>query len=260
MTDANRTLTQALSRAVARPVGKRLLKVLRSIVLHVGIIAVIIVFIFPIWVGVDSSIKPPNQLRKFPTSIFTTQPTLEKYAQALGPLKLYRYMGNTVIVAGATTLLGLLVGSPAAYALSRFRFRGRSFFARTVLLIYMFPPMLLIIPLYLMMTAVKLRDSLWSLMVTDTTFALPFSIWMLKAFFDTVPRDLDHAALIDGCTPLNVLYRVILPVSAPGVVATGGLLFHACLGGVSLRRDLHYDAIAAAHHSGGLLLDYTFCA
>ena len=150
---------------------------------------------------------------------------MEKYAQALGPLKLYRYMGNTVVVAGATTLLGLLVGSPAAYSLSRFRFKGRSFFARSVLLIYMFPPMLLIIPLYLMMTALKVRDSLWSLIATDTTFALPFSIWMLKAFFDTVSRDLDDAALIDGCTPLSVLYRVLLPVSGPGVVATAVFCF-----------------------------------
>ncbi len=221
--DTDRTLPRAP--LGARGFGWHVQRALRKGLLHLLIAAVIIVFIFPIWVGVDTSIKPANQLRKFPTSVLTTSPTLEKYAQALGPLKLYRYMGNTVIVAGATTLLGLLVGSPAAYALSRFRFTGRGFFARTVLLIYMFPPMLLIIPLYLMMTAVKVRDSLFSLIVTDTTFALPFSIWMLKAFFDTVPRDLDDAALIDGCTPLSVLHRVLLPVSGPGVVATAVFCF-----------------------------------
>ena len=225
MRDTDQALPRGHSSDVARRFGWRLQRALKRTFFHAVIAAVIIVFIFPIWVGVDTSIKPANQLRKFPTSVLTTRPTMEKYAQALGPLKLYRYMGNTVVVAGATTLLGLLAGSPAAYALSRFRFRGRSFFARTVLLIYMFPPMLLIIPLYLMMTALKVRDSLWSLIVTDTTFALPFSIWMLKAFFDTIARDLDDAALIDGCTPLSVLYRVLLPVSGPGVVATAVFCF-----------------------------------
>ena len=225
MRDTNRALQRVPSPVAMRRFGWQLQRALRKTLLQLLIAAVIIVFIFPIWVGVDTSIKPANQLRKFPTSILTTSPTFEKYAQAFGPLKLYRYMGNTVVVAGATTLLGLLVGSPAAYSLSRFRFKGRSFFARSVLLIYMFPPMLLIIPLYLMMTALKVRDSLWSLIATDTTFALPFSIWMLKAFFDTVSRDLDDAALIDGCTPLSVLYRVLLPVSGPGVVATAVFCF-----------------------------------
>ena len=134
MRDTDQALPRGHSSDVARRFGWRLQRALKRTLFHAVIAAVIIVFIFPIWVGVDTSIKPANQLRKFPTSVLTTRPTMEKYAQALGPLKLYRYMGNTVVVAGATTLLGLLVGSPAAFALSRFRFRGRSFFARTVLL------------------------------------------------------------------------------------------------------------------------------
>ena len=204
---------------------KRIWKTVRRVIGYIAIIAVILAFVFPMWVAVDTSVKPINQQRKFPTSLLSTQPTLEKYAKAFGPLKFPLYMGNTVFVASLTTLLSVTVGSLAGYALSRFRFRGRTFFSRTVLLMYMFPPMLLLIPLYLMLTSLRIRDSLWALIVCDTTFALPFSIWMLKSFFDTVPRELDEAALIDGCGPLRVLVYIVLPVSVPGVVATAVFSF-----------------------------------
>lgn len=203
----------------------RLSRMLRRVIGFLLIAALLVAFVFPVWVAIDTSIKPSSQLRKFPTSILTTRPTFEKYSKSLIDMKLYRHMGNTVIVAGATTLIAIIVGCMAAYALSRFRFKGRNFFSRAVLLIYMFPPMLLIIPLYLMLTALRVRDTLFSLIVTDTTFSLPFAIWMMKSFFDTVPRELDDAALIDGCTPVSVLYRIILPVSGPGVVATAVFCF-----------------------------------
>ena len=225
MTNTSGRQSKAEVRGAARFLGRSLWKLLRRIVFYLVIAVVIIVFVFPTWVALDTSIKPAYQARKFPTSLLTTKPTFEKYAEAFGPLKFPIYIRNTVMLAGGTTMLGIGVGCLAGYALSRFRFRGRDFFSRAVLLIYMFPPVLLIVPLYLMTSALKVRDTLWALIITDTTFALPFSIWMLKSFFDTVPRELDDAALIDGCSPLSVLWRVILPVSAPGVVATAVFSF-----------------------------------
>ncbi len=230
--------------------GRRIWRTVRSLPLYLAMVLIILCFVYPIWVAVDTSIKPAYQLRTFPTSLFTTRPTFEKYAEALGPLQFPHYMGNTVFIAVLTTLLGVSVGSLAGYSLSRFRFRGRQFFSRSVLFIYMFPSMLLLIPLYLMLTSLRVRDTLWALVVCDTTFALPFSIWMLKSFFDTVPRELDDAALIDGCSPLGALFRVILPVSGPGVMATAVFAFMLAWGeylfAVTLITTQSYQPISVA--------------
>ena len=253
MTDISQETLAAVG-TTAAPVSKtrsrQIWKRLRRVIAYVGIVWVILVFVFPLWVALDTSVKPVNQQRTFPTSLLSTRPTLEKYAKAFGPLNFPHYMGNTVLVAGVTTLLAVSVGSLAGYALSRFRFRGHTFFSRTILLMYMFPPMLLLIPLYMLLTSLKIRDSLWALIVCDTTFALPFAIWMLKSFFDTVPRELDEAALIDGCSLLGALLRVVLPVSVPGVIATAVFSFMLAWGeylfAVTLITTQGYQPISVA--------------
>jgi len=189
------------------------------------ITAVICAILFPLYIALDTSLKPRDQIRQFPRSFLTLQPILTNYREALTTRKLPQHMQITVVIGACTVLLGIGLGAPAALALSRFRFRGQHFFSRIILMVYMFPPMLLVVPLYLLFAQLKMNDSLWSLVLTYTTFSLPFSIWMLKAFFDTVPRELDEAALIDGCTPIGAMFRIILPLSGPGVAATAIFCF-----------------------------------
>ena len=195
-------------------------------VLHyVAVILVIFIVLFPFYIAFDTSIKPETESREFPRRFVTNDPTFKSYLRAFSCGELDEHMLVTAIVGGCTTLLSVGLGSLAAFSLSRFRFRGRQLLSKAVLLVYMFPSMLLVIPLFLVFARFRMNDSLFALIVTDTTFALPFSIWMLKTYFDSAPRELDDAALIDGCSPISVLYRVILPLSAPGLVATAVFCF-----------------------------------
>jgi multiple sugar transport system permease protein len=135
------------------------------------------------------------------------------------------YFKNSVIVTTGTTLLCLTVATLAAYAFSRYPFRGSSGVMVGVLATQMFPQGMLLILLYLIFLRLKLINTYPALILANTTFAIPFAIWILKGFFDTIPREIEDAALIDGCNRLNVMTKVILPLVAPGLVAAGVYTF-----------------------------------
>ncbi len=124
-----------------------------------------------------------------------------------------------------TTLLSLLVGSLAAFALAWIGFRGKGVLLAVALAISMFPPISTVSPLYLIIRALELRDTWWALVATHTTFALPLTLWILTSFFREIPSEIYKAAQMDGCTPLQAFFRVILPLSAPGLVAAAILVF-----------------------------------
>ena len=125
---------------------------------------------------------------------------------------------NSVIVVGAATIIALIIGTPAAYAFSRLRFRGEDNLVNTILSMRFMPPIAVAIPLYLMVKGIGLQDSYPGLILPYVAFSLPLIIWILIGFFDEVPRELDDAAMVDGCTRLGVLWRVMLPVMRPGLV------------------------------------------
>jgi multiple sugar transport system permease protein len=125
---------------------------------------------------------------------------------------------NSVVVVGLTTLLALLIGTPAAYAFSRMRFRGSENLSSTILSMRFMPPIAVAIPLFLMIKAIGLQDTYLGLILPYTSFSLPLVIWIMIGFFDEVPREIDDAALVDGCSHLAVLWRVMLPLVRPGLV------------------------------------------
>src|SRR5205807_2440836 len=131
----------------------------------------------------------------------------------------------SLLVSGGTTLLAILVGSLAGYAMSRWRFRGRGLYGNGLLVIQMFPGVMLAIPMYLLLTKFHLIDTLWALLVTYLTFALAFSVWMLKGYFDGIPREIEEAALIDGASRLGILRRITLPLAAPGITTVAVFAF-----------------------------------
>lgn len=200
-------------------------RILRYLVIY-GWLALIGGFaIFPFIWSLSGSLKErPEILTRVP-ALLPANPTLANYEYVLGQTPALRYFANSVIVAGGTTLAALALGISSAYALSRFRFPGRRSFAGWLLASQMFPGVLLLIPLFVVLVALKLLDSYVGLILLNTVGALPFAVWMLKGYFDSVPTDLEDAAMIDGATRGQALRQVFLPVAAPGVAAAALFAF-----------------------------------
>ncbi|MFF0724144.1 carbohydrate ABC transporter permease [Streptomyces sp. NPDC004134] len=191
----------------------------------------------PVYVMLSSSLKPLEDV----TGAFRWIPsglTIRPYLDIWDTVPLARYFLNSLIVAGAATGCSVVIAVFAAYAVSRYRFRGKRIFTVTVLSTQMFPGILFLLPLFLIFvnigntTGIALYGSRGGLILTYMTFTLPFSIWMLVGYLDSIPRDLDEAALVDGCGPLKALFRVVVPAAVPGIVAVAIYSFMTAWGEV----------------------------
>jgi multiple sugar transport system permease protein len=131
-----------------------------------------------------------------------------------------KVVGNSLLITGLTVLLSLTIGTWAAYAFARFRFKGATVLSFSLIIARMMPPIVFIVPLFLLMQTFKLRNTYAGLILIFTTFNLPFTVWMLKSFFEEAPVELEEAAWIDGASRLQALLRIILPLTAPGLAAT----------------------------------------
>jgi multiple sugar transport system permease protein len=151
--------------------------------------------------------------------------TLENYARLFSTVGFGRNLLDSFVVAAGTMIVGLGLAVPAAYAFSRFRFRGRRLLMLQFLLINMFPLVLLILPLFILMRSLGLVDTYLALIIANSTVAIPFSVWMMTSYIDNIPRSLDEAAMTDGCTRFGALFRVVLPLCTPGIIATGVYIF-----------------------------------
>jgi ABC-type glycerol-3-phosphate transport system permease component len=193
-------------------------KAQQAIVKYALIVVVVGIMLFPIYYLVMSAFKSPDTL--FTPGIIPTQPSLHFFQEALVSAPFLQWMVNSVIVSLSTCAVSLLIATWAAYSLARFRYRGRDAISRLILFVYMFPSILLVIPYFVLMSRIGLADTLPGLVVSYTTFSLPFSVWFLTSYMKSIPQELDNAALVDGCTRITALYRVLLPVMAPGLAAT----------------------------------------
>lgn len=146
--------------------------------------------------------------------------TLQHYRTLLTETSFLIWVKNSLLVASVTTAFVVTVASIAAYSLTRFRYPGRTLFARLVLLIYMFPPILLVIPFYIILVKMGLNDSLIALAFSYTSYSLPFSLWLLWEYFKTIPIDLEEAARIDGATRFQAFFKIVIPLAMPGIIAT----------------------------------------
>jgi multiple sugar transport system permease protein len=172
-----------------------------------------------------TSIKSQFAAMQYPPQWWPSEPTLENYTKLLDPTNpvgqdFLRYMWNSFYVSLATTVLGVAVAVPAAYAFSRFRFPGRTFLFFAVLLRNMFPAVVFLMPLFILMRWIGLVGTHGSLILTYLTFGLPLSIWLLKGFYDNIPIQLEQAARIDGATRFQAFLLIVMPLSMPGILAT----------------------------------------
>ncbi|MFC8828899.1 carbohydrate ABC transporter permease [Streptomyces sp. NPDC057137] len=193
--------------------------------------------LLPVYVMVSSSLKPledvTGKFQWIPSEI-----TIRPYFDIWDTVPLAHYFMNSLMVAGAATVLSVTIAVFSAYAVSRYRFKGKRVFTVTVLSTQMFPGILFLLPLFLIFvnignsTGVALYGSRGGLILTYLTFSLPFSIWMLIGYFDSIPRDLDEAAMVDGCGPFGALFRVVVPAAIPGIVAVSVYAFMTAWGEV----------------------------
>lgn len=170
------------------------------------------------WIAV-TAFKSEGQIVMRDHDLWPTPWTLEQFGDLFTTKPFGRWYLNTVLVSVASTAVALICAALAGYALARLRFRGAQSFTVTVLLTYVMPGALLFIPLYQLLIGVRLTDSLWSLVVTYPTFTLPFATWLLTGYFSSIPVDLEEAAMVDGCTRIQALRRVVLPLARPGLLA-----------------------------------------
>ena len=209
-------------------------RALRKVPLWILIVAIFVYALFPFYWAVRSAITPDTELFTTPVKYFPSNPTWAHFHDALSSSFFRKALLNSTIVAGAVTLLSLAIGSVAAYALGRFRFRGKSFVLYLMLSMTIFPQIAILGALYTMFSGFhivgsidfpKLYDTPWALVFSYLIFTLPFTIWVLTSFMRALPGDLEEAAYVDGATPLQVFWKVLLPLIAPGLVTTGLLAF-----------------------------------
>lgn len=191
-----------------------------------GILAFLLIFTaLPMAWMVITSLKTQLAALQYPPQWWPEEVTFENYLRLLSPNnaighEFLQYFWNSLYVSILSTILGVVVAVPAAYAFSRFRFPGRQALFFSVLLRNMFPAVVFLMPLFLMMKWLGLVNTHGSLILTYLTFGLPLSIWLLKGFYDNIPPQLEQAARIDGATRFQAFFHIVMPLSSPGIIAT----------------------------------------
>lgn len=198
----------------------------RLVITIFSFLLAILILAPPLWLFI-SSVADLKELLAIPLRWIPENPNFNRYQGILfsrGPESEFRtIMGNSLYVASFVTIICVFLGSLSAYAFSRLRFPGKDRILFVLLFSYMLPPIAFIIPLYQIFSRFQMLDTKEALIVTYAAILIPFVIWMMRTYFDTIPKDLEDSAKIDGCSYLGTLFRIIFPLSLPGVVAT--LLF-----------------------------------
>ncbi|HRW11164.1 MAG TPA: carbohydrate ABC transporter permease [Caldilineaceae bacterium] len=189
------------------------------------VIVIAIYTLFPFYWAVASSFTPASALFTTPVHYFPENPTASAYITIFNNPDFRRALLNSAIVAITTVVISLVIGAFGAYALGRLRFRGRSIVLYTILSMTMFPAIAILGSLFTMVRALGIYNTPYALILTYMTFTLPFTIWVLSNFFKSLPLDLEQAAYVDGATPFQTFYMILLPLTAPGLVTTGLLAF-----------------------------------
>jgi multiple sugar transport system permease protein len=204
---------------------------LEQILIHIAALIVAIVVIAPpVWLFI-SSISTEAELLSIPIHWIPQNPTFERYQQifsatGMDAAAVFRQsMINSLIIATSVTIVCVVLGSLAAYSFARMGYAGQGPLINLMLFSYMLPPIMLVVPLYSILGNLGLTDTLQGLIIVYCALIMPFAVWIMRGFFQTIPRELEEAAMIDGATRLGALIRVVVPISLPGLVATGLLCF-----------------------------------
>ena len=192
---------------------------LESAVSYAILLTLLLVVLFPFYWMTISSFKGETQMRSLASMFWPNPFASENYAHLLEKTEFMGWYRNSIVVSVSSTLLATAIGTIGAYALARLRFLGRAFMASAVLITYLVPPSILFIPLYAQIRNLGLADSLLGLIVAYPSFTVPFVTWLLMGYFESIPEELEEAAMIDGATRFGAFRRIVLPLAAPGLLA-----------------------------------------
>jgi multiple sugar transport system permease protein len=196
----------------------------RSILYYILLVLVALVIIFPIYYMFLISLKVPKDIYRSP-SLLPINATIENYVDLFTRLEFYKNIGNSVVIATSATLISVSISSLAAYSLIRLRYPGRNLVGKLILFSYLTPAALLFIPLSVIINQLQLGNSRIGLIFVYLTFSAPLSTWLLMGFFRSIPVDLEEQAMVDGATRVYALFRIVLPLAAPGLMAVAILTF-----------------------------------
>ncbi|MGK9167337.1 carbohydrate ABC transporter permease [Inquilinus limosus] len=199
----------------------------RGLAIGGGLFGLAVLVLLPFWWIITGSIKAPREIIARTPTLVPESFTLRHFEKLLGASDYPRYLGNSLVVGLGSTAITVLLAVLAAYGFYRLRFPGRELLFRAVLVAYAFPGILILIPLYGMMSQAALIDTPAALVVVNVTFASPFAIWMMRSFFAAIPAELEEAALIDGASHLAILVRIMVPLAAPGIASVAIFAFIA---------------------------------
>jgi multiple sugar transport system permease protein len=179
----------------------------------------ILISIFPLIVMISTSFKTSQEVYIPPPTFLPRAPTIQNYFDIWTVAPLTTFFRNSLIIGLGSTAIALLLAIPAAYALTRFRFRGKHFYQLFLLGIQMFPPIVIILGIFRIVAGLNMVDSLTTVVLLNAIFSLSFSIWMLSGYFATIPPEIEEAAMMDGNSRLGAMFNMVLPLSWPGLVA-----------------------------------------
>ena len=180
---------------------------------------------FPLFWMVSTSFKPPVEVFAQPPTFIPKNPTLENYLRLFTTTNFLTYFRNSLVVSGMAVLLTMVVSAIGAYSLTRYQYLGRDKIAGLILCTYMFAPIMVVIPFFILVKRIGIENTHFALVLAFTSFCLPFTLWLMRAFFKTIPLQLEEAALVDGADRVRAVIYVILPLALPGILATSIFTF-----------------------------------
>lgn len=204
---------------------KKVSSILAKIGFYLFVIVFVGVIVLPFFWQFMTSIKPLSEIAAIPAKWIPSEVHIQFYINVFEKHPFAKYLLNSFIVAVCTTILSILIGASAAYALARLRFRGKKIMLMAVLTVSMFPTIATLSPLYLLLKELKLLNTYAGLIIPYITFALPLSIWLLTNFFASLPKGYEEAAALDGCSRARIFFQIMLPLIKPAIFSVGLIVF-----------------------------------
>ncbi len=192
----------------------------KRVCLYLFVFAVCVIILYPYFVMFTTAAKTNEEMYSTTAGILPKEFKWSNFIDVWSAAPIMKYMFNSIIVAGGATLIAILCGIPAAYALSRMKFKGKGFFMGAVIMSQMFSPVVLLVGINRMMSSIGLKDSLLGLILLNAAFNQAFAIWLLRGTFTSISSEMEQAAKIDGCGTVQALVRILLPMAAPGIITT----------------------------------------
>lgn len=197
---------------------------------RVFIVVCLVVALFPIYWMINTSLKSQAEIYAKVPTLFPHELTVSAYGYLFTKTNFLSSMKNSLIIAVSVSVLSIVIAYPVAYTLSRVKFKGRKFFSKSVLFMYLLPTTVLYIPLYMLVARLSLTNTIWGLIVIYPTFTLPYVAWILIPHIAAVPQDLEDAARVDGCSRIGTMYKIVFPLALPGIISTTIFAFAMCWG------------------------------